>query len=174
LFVPTQAAGGDAAEAGGEAGGRGDGLVTSVVAIEEAGGEVAEVRALGYVRVKAGVRAGDIVMARGEGLPEEGVEARVCDLPFASHEVNDTRTHTHTVTHTHTHTHTNTHKYTHIHVHTYTYVCVHIYTIYIYIDTYTYTYTYTHTRTYTHTHVCIYTHVCVCACVCMRNSACVT
>ena len=76
-------AGGDAAEAGGEAGGRGDGLVTSVVAIEEAGGEVAEVRALGYVRVKAGVRAGDIVMARGEGLPEEGVEARVCDLPFA-------------------------------------------------------------------------------------------
>ncbi len=64
-----------------------DGLITSVLALEEAGGGISEVRALGYVRVKAQVGAGDVVTARGEGLPEAGLEARLCEKrPFRSAE----------------------------------------------------------------------------------------
>jgi len=95
LFVATaaaSAAGKEVEEKAGEeveagAVGRGDGLITSVLALEEAGGGISEVRALGYVRVKAQVGAGDVVTARGEGLPEAGLEARLCEKrPFRSAE----------------------------------------------------------------------------------------
>jgi hypothetical protein len=72
---------------GGDTVGRGDGKITSVLALGSG-----EVRCLGYVRIKSGSRmleAGDgsVVTAKGEGLPDEGLKGRLCDIPHASRSV---------------------------------------------------------------------------------------
>ena len=86
LFVAQEVCTGQ--EGGGEGGvvARGDGKITSVVRLDGAG---CEVQALGYVRVKSGAGVGSVVLAKGEGLPDEGVKGTLCDLDFARRSVAD-------------------------------------------------------------------------------------
>ena len=91
LSLERDSAAGDHAEAAADAGGqaRGDGRITSVLQIE---GEEREIRCLAYVKMKAGgtqLRAaeGRAVVAKGKGLPDEGMSGTLVALPYATRSV---------------------------------------------------------------------------------------
>lgn len=84
--------GGDDGESASAEAGRGDGKITSVLRMEGGGGQGEEVRCLAYVRVRSGAgllgaAAGSAVTALGDGLPAQGIQGRLRDLPFASRSV---------------------------------------------------------------------------------------